>query len=646
MAQRPLLRNFSPQDYQAGSQNWCINISGDYRIVAGNNWGMLVFDSRAWHIYRLPNYTTTYSLLCDDESHCIWAGGSNEFGFFAYDESHHQLTYQSLLGTLKTKEEIAEVWRIAKLGKTVVFQTRNSLLCYDGKSTVVVKSQELIDCAAQVANDLIVATKEGLEKLSGRRLISLPGTDHLKGKTVRAILPYRPLGMLIVTESDGVYTYDGMQAQPLPLDITPFLRENQVFCADVKDDVIAFGTVRCGVVTKNMTTGATSYANRASGLRNNTVLGLRFDALGNLWLGLDQGMAYVMMGGGYSNLLSDSFPIGTGYASLVHGNQLFLGTNQGVYYIPYPVPNGPDAVCPTALPGLEGQAWCLTHIDGNVLCGSDHGAYLLHGSYPVKIPQAEGTWKFLPLARHPGLVLACDYKSLYLLDRNTFAWKGRVEGFNETSGMFYEDPDDGTIWLCHWQQGVFHLWLNDEGTRVVKQEHYDATHGLPVTEGNLLCQIKDKLYISSPDGFRTYNHRSGKLEMDSAMTRLFNTYDQALNLYETPSGFIWGYKPHFLGLASAQKGKLASDTLSYKPLADLLQTALGTFSALDSAHTLLNSGATTTCNIVFPAKIGKTWTFTAGVSRFVTGAELEGGVTFEATLLVSGQPVLAASASE
>ena len=60
-------------------------------------------------------------------------------------------------------------------------------------------------------------------------------------------------------------------------------------------------------------------------------------------------------------------------------------------------------------------------------------------------------------------------------------------------------------------------------------------------------------------------------------------------------------------------------------------------------YTLMESGGTTTCTIVFPSKIGKTWTFTASVSRFVTGAELEGGVTFEATLLVSGQPVLAAS---
>jgi len=62
-------------------------------------------------------------------------------------------------------------------------------------------------------------------------------------------------------------------------------------------------------------------------------------------------------------------------------------------------------------------------------------------------------------------------------------------------------------------------------------------------------------------------------------------------------------------------------------------------------YSLLESGSTVTCSIVFPTKIGKTWTFTAGVSRFVTGAELEGGVTFEATLLVSGQPVLAATAT-
>lgn len=63
----------------------------------------------------------------------------------------------------------------------------------------------------------------------------------------------------------------------------------------------------------------------------------------------------------------------------------------------------------------------------------------------------------------------------------------------------------------------------------------------------------------------------------------------------------------------------------------------------DELYTLMNSGATVSCSIIFPSKIGKTWSFTAGVTRFSTGAEVEGGVTFEATLLVSGQPTLGAS---
>lgn len=62
-------------------------------------------------------------------------------------------------------------------------------------------------------------------------------------------------------------------------------------------------------------------------------------------------------------------------------------------------------------------------------------------------------------------------------------------------------------------------------------------------------------------------------------------------------------------------------------------------------YSLLDSGSVVACQIIFPAKIGKTWSFQAGVSRFSTGAELEGGVTFECALSVSGKPTLAASSA-
>lgn len=64
----------------------------------------------------------------------------------------------------------------------------------------------------------------------------------------------------------------------------------------------------------------------------------------------------------------------------------------------------------------------------------------------------------------------------------------------------------------------------------------------------------------------------------------------------------------------------------------------------DKFYELLNSGDVVDCKIIFPAKIGKTWSFKAGVTAFTTGAEVEDAVTFEGTLSVSGKPVLAKTA--
>lgn len=60
----------------------------------------------------------------------------------------------------------------------------------------------------------------------------------------------------------------------------------------------------------------------------------------------------------------------------------------------------------------------------------------------------------------------------------------------------------------------------------------------------------------------------------------------------------------------------------------------------DDCYDLLQSGDVVDMEIRFPSKIGKSWTFEAGISKFSTSASLEDAITFEATLLVSGKPVL------
>ncbi len=60
----------------------------------------------------------------------------------------------------------------------------------------------------------------------------------------------------------------------------------------------------------------------------------------------------------------------------------------------------------------------------------------------------------------------------------------------------------------------------------------------------------------------------------------------------------------------------------------------------DECYDLIASGDVVDCAIQFPNKIGKTWKFKAGVTKFTTSAELEDAVSFEISLAVSGKPEL------
>ena len=57
-------------------------------------------------------------------------------------------------------------------------------------------------------------------------------------------------------------------------------------------------------------------------------------------------------------------------------------------------------------------------------------------------------------------------------------------------------------------------------------------------------------------------------------------------------------------------------------------------------YTLLNSQAEEAFEIAFPAKIGKKWTFNGYVAGFTTSADVGDAITFEATIIVTGQAQL------
>lgn len=587
-----MLRNYSATDYRGGTQNWCIQKTADNRLLFANNQGLLEFDSHWWRVFPLRNYSIVRSILFDEENRLVWAGGSDEFGYYKLSPRNFVVEYHTLCDSLSAGEhDFADIWRIVKMKDgTVVFQGKSRLFFYRNGVMKSLATPYIIECMGLVNDQLFVVSRENVYLVDNGKLKRLEGTEPLHGTTIRAVLPYGNKA-IFATTTHGLFAYDGKQTVPFLEHLTPFIAQHHLFCADIQNDRIAIGTVRKGLLVYNIKTGQTLYANRQTGLQNNTVLSLRFDEQENVWLGLDQGVSYVMQGFPSTYLMSNNSPIGTGYASLKTHDRLYLGTNQGLYTIPYPLVSSPTPPNPQPVEQITGQIWGLKEIDGTLFCGADAGTFILNGMTAVKVNGPEGTWNFIPLQGHPDLVLGCDYRGLFLLRKEAGRWvyDGRVEGFSENSSVFMQ-ATDGAIWLAHWQKGVYRLTLSADARKVETTQVFNSKNGLLVDDNNLVCMIRDRIYVSSVDGFYYYDSKGKVLKPANEITRIFNTYGVSLRIYETPSHQLWAYKPGYFALARPQQdGGYKVDSICYKNVERELQMILGHPSFLENNQAIYNS---------------------------------------------------------
>ncbi len=590
-AQRFSIQNFRPEEYGGGTQNWDMGAIGNKCVLVANNRGLLVYDSDEWNTYPVANNSIVRTVFFDEKDDRIYAGASDEIGFFAPEEAGRGLPYRSLVSLLPPgSRSFGEVWDVCRAGGDIVFTAKTVLMVYTPRTgkMKVVRCPERTESSALIEGRLVVACKNGVYELRGGGLARLAGTEAVAGMTVKAVVR-QGKDMVFVTATDGLFRYDGEKTVPWRLDISDFIIQNQVFCAAAGGGLLALGTVRGGLVVKDLGSGETSYVNMASGLHNNTVLSVRFDALGNIWAGLDDGISYVVLDTPYMSLLGYNNHIGTGYVTHLSGGRLYLGTNQGLYALPYPGEESPVRPAPEKVGGVGGQIWCTGEAGGVMLCGADGGMYRIDGMRARRIAGLEGTWAFTALKNHPDCVLAADYSGLVILRRegDTYRFSHRVKGFSQTSNSLIEDSD-GSIWISHWQKGVYRLILSADLGSVARTELYDRNNGLPSNDDNKIARIGGRIVISSAGGFFVRSAATGRLERAAGLPRV--TAGVPTALLETPRGGIWAFRDGFLALARREKnGAYAADSLTFSGLAASLHMDLGAFNPLDSGRTIFNT---------------------------------------------------------
>jgi membrane protein implicated in regulation of membrane protease activity len=573
VASHPFVRNFSRNISKAGTQNWDIMQHENDWMYFANNKGLLEFDGSHWTVYPIQNQTPVRSVFFDVQSKRIYAGGYREFGFYARN-MNGELIYNSLSDKLNKKDKVfAEIWKVHKLHSMFFFQSDYCIFKLENNHIKKISSDDKINHSSVIENRLIVSGyKNGISYFDGKNLIPFSNAEVLKNKKVCAILPYVNGQLFFVTDFFGIYLFNGKNVVKFKTDIDDFLDKNQVYCAAIKNNQLALGTVQEGLIVKNLIDNSTIHADINTGLQNNTVLSISFDRLNNLWLGLDKGIDYVIINSPINDLVGNSKLIGAGYTSLVYNDKLYLGTNQGLYTMGLTNKTRQIITLIQPVNEIKGQIWNLNVINNHLFCSCDQGLYIISNKKIERIDNLRGVWIVKPLKYRANVLLGIMYNTFFVLKKNGEKWEfsNFLNGFNEIGKDFYEDRE-GKIWMAHTTNGVYRLTLNDKLDGFSKIIQYNNKNGLPSIRNNSVFLYNNQIVLSTEKGFYQFNPKTNNIEIATWLNLLFGSSAPSTKMYLSPTGDIWSISDNKVMVAyNKGNNKFKVDSVSYYCLNDKL----------------------------------------------------------------------------
>lgn len=494
----PIVRSYSVSDYNAGIQNWSIAQDERGIMYIGNNKGLLEFDGSRWELHELPTKNIVRAVYIGEDGK-IFVGSFEEFGYFERD-SLDCLVYHSLKDEVKDfRFQNDEIWSIVPVQDEIVFQSFGSLFIYDGHIVRGIRTKSLPLNLFQVGDTfysqlinegLSIFINDGFERLIDRKLLG--DSDVMAG------LPYDD-GALLLTRNSGGFIYQHGKVVKWHTECDAELEKYTVNRAVMtKDSCYIIGTISNGVYAIDKKGRLLWKENTDSRLQNNTVLGLYCDADNNVWVALDEGIAYILNNSLVYYYEPPYRKIGMIYDVLVKEDEAYVASNQGVYRMK----SGKLEL----VPGLEEQAWYVKEWGNQILCGHNKGTFQIAGLQASLISDVRGAMCMREIYHegHP-LLLQGTYTFLNLYKENAsgvWSFLNSLGGFTHmVRGI--EMDHRGNIWVKHLRKGLFRLRISQDLKRVENLKMYMELGD--VKDGNFsLFKINGRVVFSNGKAFYTY----------------------------------------------------------------------------------------------------------------------------------------------
>jgi len=457
---RPMITNYSYQDYDAGAVNWWAIEDDDGIMYFANGDGILQYDGVTWNLIETD--AGARCIVRDDEG-TMYVGLEGDFGYVMPDEKG-ELKFISLSDKLPEEHKsITTVWEVDYYKGMVIFRTNNKIYIWNGDTLKVIISEDAFHVGKIVHGTYYVRIwNRGLCYMTEDYTFELvPGGERFADERIYVILPYDEEQILLGSRNKGFYIFDGKNFKPFKTEIDEFIREALYLPGLALDNGnFVINTFSDGTYLMDHNGKLLQKYTTDNGLQDGSSSFTYLDSRGVLWMPLFNGISKVNLNSTITLIDSQmGLPTKVVFATYRFKGLLYLSTNNGIFYL------DEQAKEVKLIEGTNGQGSNFLEKDGHLYVGTGYMGLLEITDKSFTYVRKSDNYNFRTYWLH---LSKTDSNRMYVVTQEgvgSFYWDPEKKQFEQESfsdafqGRDISELDDGGLWYYSENDGEINLLI-------------------------------------------------------------------------------------------------------------------------------------------------------------------------------------------
>lgn len=547
------LKNYTKQEYQAASQNWSVTQDAKGYLYFANNIGLLEFDGISWTLYPAPEGAIIRAVAVDKNNR-VFTAGYRELGYWQRNE-FGRLEYHSLKKEVEenfTNNE--EFWNVVVSGERVYFQSFSKVYVYNYQKFEIIRPGGFVNSISADGDRIFVnVMNRGIFEINGTELSPYLINDFFNNQEIRFILALTQSRKLIGTSSGGLLLYDGSELSAWQPSQTDYFKKNIINRGCLTSDGnIIVGTILDGISVFDRNGTLLHRVNKDNGLQNNTVLGVLADANQNIWVALDKGIGFISFTPDPSYSIVERKELGAVYSAAVYRNNIYLGTNQGLYFRPFHSSDEPFRL----VPETQGQIWDCKVIDDRLFVNHNRGTFEIAENRIKQISSVSGGFSIIENPMKPNSLVQSTYSNLIFYHKANSEWQIEriIYEFNDLI-RFIEIDHFENYWAGHMYRGIFRLKFDSRDSLV-----YNRYYGLDVfgkDHGIHVFKVENRIVFTTGEKLYTFDDLKDTIVDYPSLNEKLGEYRKATRIVPAPENHYWFITSQSFGLFRINNSEVA-----------------------------------------------------------------------------------------